>query len=260
MEEEKLLFSIKRPLFCGSICAMLSIGTYADPNTVTLQSLANTLESTTVADQQSAAFQKIVGNSITPEAAEVEYQSALTTAQNSLSQAENVADAKSELANNGFSTLADEISQSSSTGQSKDAQGLIEFISLGMPVASLRQILTDAAHYNIPVVIRGILQNNWTLTSQTIFNLVHPQGEPQINSGVEIDPLWFREFHVDEVPALVAVNPNVAPCEPDDKTCSPSFDVVYGNISIQNALNLIAERGEVASAVAKDALGDNPND
>ncbi len=134
----------------------------------------------------------------------------------------------------------------------KVATGAIEFVSLSMPVASLRQILTDAARYNIPVVIRGLLQNNWKLTTSVITSILQPSGMPPIQGSFEIDPVWFRTFGISEAPALVVVDPNNACTTP---TCTPSFDVVYGNISIQNALELIRNKGTVGQSLAAEYLG-----
>ena len=143
----------------------------------------------------------------------------------------------------------------------KVAQGAIEFVSLDMPAASLRQILSDASSYNIPVVIRGLLQNNWKYTTAAITNILQPPGGTSISGSFEIDPLWFRTFGITQVPALVVVAPG-STCAPEDKTCVPAFDVVYGNVPISRALSLIAQNGSVGQATASQYLkmgGGNDN-
>lgn len=143
----------------------------------------------------------------------------------------------------------------------KVAQGAIEFVSLDMPVASLRQILSDASTYNIPVVIRGLLQNNWKYTTAAITSILQPPGGPSLSGSFEIDPLWFRTFGITQVPALVVVAPG-STCAPQDKTCVPAFDVVYGNVPVSRALSLIAQNGSVGQATASQYLkmgGGNDN-
>lgn len=143
----------------------------------------------------------------------------------------------------------------------KVAQGAIEFVSLDMPVASLRQILADASTYNIPVVIRGLLQNNWKYTTAAIESILQPPGGTSIPGSFEIDPLWFRTFGITQVPALVVVAPG-STCAPQDKTCVPAFDVVYGNVPVSRALSLIAQNGSVGQATASQYLkmgGGNDN-
>jgi conjugal transfer pilus assembly protein TrbC len=143
----------------------------------------------------------------------------------------------------------------------KVAQGAIEFVSLDMPVASLRQILSDASAYNIPVVIRGLLQNNWKYTTAAITNILQPPGGTSIPGSFEIDPLWFRTFGITQVPALVVVAPG-STCAPQDKACVPAFDVVYGNVPVSRALSLIAQNGSVGQATASQYLkmgGGNDN-
>ena len=71
--------------------------------------------------------------------------------------------------------------------------------------------------------------------------------------GVSIDPLWFEQFNISAVPALV-VSARPANCEPQSLCANQAFDVVYGNASLKNSLELVAEKGETASLLAKSIL------
>ena len=116
---------------------------------------------------------------------------------------------------------------------------VIVFISLGMPELSIKQIINDAERYEIPVVIRGLYRNSFKETMSRIFNLVRDKNK----GGILINPRWFKQYEIQSVPAVVVSQAN-------------DFDVVYGNVPLKRALEIIAERGELA-AVAKKILEKN---
>lgn len=166
--------------------------------------------------------------------------------QNSLTQSQN------------YNTLASFLQEgvAKDTGSASKAEagnGIIVFVSLGMPVLSLRQIITTANQLHIPVVVRGFLDNQPKESAKALYDVLHPQGLAPIQGGLEIDPVWFEGYGITQVPAVVVAPAGVS-CT--DKTpCSANqFDVVYGNIPIEEALSLIAKNGSVGSAVAAAAL------
>lgn len=134
----------------------------------------------------------------------------------------------------------------------KSAKGVIVFVSLGMPPEVLRQIFMEAHQLQIPVVVRGVLHNNFKESAQVLFSLLHPANQPPIEGGVEIDPLWFKEFDITQVPAVVAIGAASSCFGPSCKT--PPYDIVYGNIPIPKALKMIADEGGAASPVARQCL------
>ena len=112
----------------------------------------------------------------------------------------------------------------------------IVFISLAMPELSIKQIIQDAERYEIPVVIRGLYRNSFKETASKIFDLIKESNQ----GGILINPRWFKQYEIKAVPAVVVSQ--------EDR-----FDVVYGNIHLKKALEIIAERGDLA-AVAKKVL------
>ena len=145
-----------------------------------------------------------------------------------------------------------EVSTGSGDGDGKSAQGVMVFVSLGMPPEVLRQILMEAHQLKIPVVVRGVLHNNFKASAQVLFGILHPANEPPIEGGVELDPLWFKEFNITEVPAVVAIG-SAAPCF--GSSCkTPPYDIVYGNIPIAKALKMIVDEGDAAPDVARQCL------
>ena len=107
------------------------------------------------------------------------------------------------------------------------------FVSLGMPKLALRQYVIQSKLYHIPLVLRGLLENSYPKTAKTIFDILHPKNSNVIKGGFEIDPLYFRKYHISTVPALVINNQN-------------NYTVVYGNIPIQNLLQTIATKSQDA--------------
>ena len=139
--------------------------------------------------------------------------------------------------------------QSTQKRGGKVADGAILFVSLGMPKKLLRQYLKESMQYHISVVIRGLIQNNFRATMSAIYNLIKGRHLP----GVSIDPIWFREFGIHQVPALVVTsNPNHCASVVG---CKQPYDVVYGNLSIKALLTKIAEDGQGGKQVANNILG-----
>lgn len=154
-----------------------------------------------------------------------------------------------------YNTLATFLGQNATpkTTNPHAATGVIVFVSLGMPVVSLRQIITSATELHIPVVVRGLLNNNFKDSAKVLYSVLHPPGEAVINGGLEIDPVWFEGFGITEVPAVVAVPPGVS-CTDKTPCTSNQFDVVYGNIPVPEALAIIAKQGSVGRNIAAQVL------
>jgi conjugal transfer pilus assembly protein TrbC len=130
------------------------------------------------------------------------------------------------------------IPQTQATGTIHAAPQAVVFVSFSMPKLVFIQTLRQAKALGFPVVIRGLIHNDFKETATTLYRLVKTD---HVN-GVAIDPNWFAQYHIVQVPALVVhgKDPN-------------QFDVVYGNIPVQQLLEKVAERGSQA-AVAQRLL------
>lgn len=132
----------------------------------------------------------------------------------------------------------------------ENATGVIAFVSLTMPDTSLRQLLMQSAQFQVPLIVRGVQPDGFTATINRMNKLIKNKDKP-INSGFAINPQWFTQFAITQVPAFVAIKPGKCrmkqPCHPDD------FDVVYGNVSMYDALSILAQHGDVPD-VATNAL------
>lgn len=131
-----------------------------------------------------------------------------------------------------------------------DATGIMVFASLSLPRTSLTQLLMQSADLQVPIIIRGLQPQGFTATLKQMNGLINYQGQA-INSGFAINPLWFSQFGITQVPAFVAIKPGK--CQAKQPCFADDFDVLYGNVSLYDALTLLSQHGSVAD-VAANAL------
>ncbi len=122
------------------------------------------------------------------------------------------------------------------------ASGVVIFASLGMPETSLKQLLTQAADLNIPVVIRGLWKNDFMATAQKVKSLVVEPNGNTVLGGVEINPIWFKQFNITQVPAFVTIKDGACLGEPP--CAKDHYDRLYGNVSLYHALETLAKHGQ----------------
>lgn len=114
------------------------------------------------------------------------------------------------------------------SGQLVAAQEFQVFISFSMPKMLLEQTIKDAANHNVPVVLNGLYQDSMQKTAVKLFELA----KKAPNASIQIDPIAFEKYGINQVPAFVASKGN-------------QFDVVMGNISIDRAMSEINTHGEL---------------
>lgn len=122
--------------------------------------------------------------------------------------------------------LADQAAQGNGEKKTFDA---IYFVSLGIPREGLLPMLQDAARYNIPATIRGLVNNDFRQTASVMYEL----SKESKNTGVQVDPTLFSDYHIAVVPALVV-------------NCPGHSDVIRGSLSLAQALEKVAEKGDCA--------------
>lgn len=117
------------------------------------------------------------------------------------------------------------------------------FISFSMPKESLQQWAAQAKKISAPLVIQGLVDDSFTKTQQAVSALAN-EGQ----GGVVLDPRLFRQYHIQQVPAVVVVHSNILkPCLLN-QSCwnSEVSDVIRGDIGLESALQAIADRGDTA--------------
>ena len=125
-------------------------------------------------------------------------------------------------------------------------RGVMAFVSLTMPDTTLKQLLRQSAHTEVPLIIRGVLPQGFDATTGRIAKLVGMNTKTPINSGFAISPEWFERFNVSACPPFVSIKDGH--CLPKQPCTSSDYDIVYGNISLYQALAFL-EDGDAAQNV-----------
>lgn len=103
------------------------------------------------------------------------------------------------------------------------------FLSSSIPEKELATLIGAAESRHIPVYFRGLVNDSMEQTAQYMMHMVttyHIQ-------GIAIDPVRFEKYGVKQVPALV-------------KKCGDKFDILYGNLSFNDAMKLMESQGDCA--------------
>lgn len=141
-----------------------------------------------------------------------------------------------------------------------DRRSTILFLSLGMPDDTLRQYIDDAGRYNVQVVIRGFYpkkrkfitdEDIGTLedTAKRIQKILSEIGDTESNKGhgVNIDPILFKKYQVNAVPALVVdenLNIDSSQTSSEQVANKEQYDIVFGNLPLNKLLEIVAEKSE----------------
>lgn len=128
------------------------------------------------------------------------------------------------------------VSHQSLLPQSTLPKGPLLFVSLGMPDSLLKSLLEQAKVLQVTVVIRGLYQDSFDATLKRLTELF-PKDDVEKFQGIAINPLWFKTYHIDVVPAVVVPH-----------THDNDFDVLFGNLTLSDALENIQHhhQGEVS--------------
>lgn len=131
------------------------------------------------------------------------------------------------------------------------AKGVIIFASLTMPSTALKQLMMQSSDLQVPIIIRGVLPQGFPATVAAIQSLIHSENDEVINSGMAINPLWFKQLGIQRVPAFAVIKPGA--CLPKQPCQDSDFDVLVGNVSLYDALATLARDGDVPN-IAQQVL------
>jgi conjugal transfer pilus assembly protein TrbC len=143
--------------------------------------------------------------------------------------------------------LADKYQQikpgAQAVGQGAQAplEGLVVFVSLGMPRESLRRLVADSQRYGATLLLRGLKDRSLTETAKAIHELQSDLGEK--GAAWRIDPRLFERFKVQAVPAYVLLGTGSqvpGGCQADDCIGDLKFARIDGDVSLDHALRSIA--------------------
>ena len=130
--------------------------------------------------------------------------------------------------------------QSLSTIINKEpSESIFIFVSFSMPEASLKQWLAQAHRRGANVVIRGLINNSFKETLSAMIRLVSDN-----TGGLLLDPTLFQKFDIKQVPAVMISQQNTCT---DEKNCLPRYDVIYGDVTLDYALQKLHDQGELST-------------
>ena len=133
-----------------------------------------------------------------------------------------------------------------SGGPGRDYRDLVllkVFISSSMSPELLKTYVRQARRYGGVLVFNGLPDNSWVKLNKTVTEIV---GNEE-GVGIQIDPEEFDRFNIKTVPAFVLIKEadlitDISEEPAEDKVI---YDKVTGNIGIESALRLFAEKGEL---------------
>lgn len=125
-------------------------------------------------------------------------------------------------------------------------------VSFSMKPEALRALSAEARRAGAVLVVRGFVDGSVPKTlaaAKTVF-------DESAASGLAIDPQVFRAFKVERAPTFIVARAAVQPCDGGVAcTSAPTpHDKLSGNITLSEALRLLAAKGRDAPDVARSAL------
>ena len=139
----------------------------------------------------------------------------------------------------------------------RDSVLLKVFISSSMSPELLKTYVRQARRYGGVLVFNGLPDNSWVKLNKTVTEIV---GNEE-GVGIQIDPEEFDRFNIKTVPAFVLLKEDnrVTYTSKEAEEDKVIYDKVTGNIGIEAALRLFAEKGEL-SLEAEAKLENTGND
>jgi type-F conjugative transfer system pilin assembly protein TrbC len=123
--------------------------------------------------------------------------------------------------------------------KSKANPNLLIFISFSLSGQNIIQYAHEAKKIGASLVLRGMHEGSLQKTIIKLYEL-NKEGVAAI-----IDPKSFEQYRITHVPSIVLTKGNS--CE----NCTLIFDKVSGNISLEYALQLFAQKGDTKEIAAK---------
>ncbi len=121
----------------------------------------------------------------------------------------------------------------------KKVSQVLVFLSFSMPERSLQAWLKQCKKSGATPVIRGLIDNSFSKTMNAIQRLSKKTG-----AGMQLDPILFKTFEIEAVPAVVHVKE--MPACPANMNCKAVlYDSLSGDVSLDYALDKM--RGDADS-------------
>lgn len=96
--------------------------------------------------------------------------------------------------------VLDEVTKTSNTASTDNAEKILVFVSFSMPKASLENLLQEANKYHAVPIMRGLKDDSFKATQVAYMDL-----GKDLNQGIEINPEAFETYQITQVPVFVKV-------------------------------------------------------
>ena len=149
--------------------------------------------------------------------------------------------------------LANQYKEALGQASKEQTYNIVVFASLSIPEEALRRIGRDVKRAGGVVVIRGLkygLQpGGWKRSLEAL--------KPLAETGVElqINPNLFQQFGVRQVPTFVVSGEGVGDKGCSNGECAASVGTVVGDVTLEYALDLLADRKDVVGRIARQKVG-----
>lgn len=126
---------------------------------------------------------------------------------------------------------------------------LVVAVSSSVPIPSVQQYVRDTARLQGEVIMRGLIGTGPDAIEQTLRWLREVTERDMISesdAGVGIAPALFEKLPIERVPATVLINAAGLACLNDERcgrVAPADYALVYGNVTLAYALQVIAFRG-----------------
>ena len=139
----------------------------------------------------------------------------------------------------------------------REQETLYIFISLSLHKNTILELLSQAKRVGGVLVLRGLKEGSWKKTIEFMLPILEEHEE-----GIILDPTLFKRFDIGKVPAIVLAKDlrldsdylgnNTGGSDFNNERAKPdSFDKISGNISIDYALRLFRQKGDLSAAADK---------
>jgi conjugal transfer pilus assembly protein TrbC len=97
------------------------------------------------------------------------------------------------------------------------------------------------------LIVRGLVNDSFLDTQKAVKQVIGDQ-----QGGIIIDPRLFQQYHITQVPVVVIHPKNNHVCL-QNQSCwhQENFDVVVGDVGLENSLKTIADRGDNTQTAQK---------
>lgn len=128
---------------------------------------------------------------------------------------------------------------------------LLVLVSFSMPEEALRNLAKQADAAGVPLVLRGLVDNDLQKTLAAIQKVL---GDNAGDSTFQIDPTAFSRYAVNDVPTFVLTEADIEQASCEEGT---DYTKVRGDVSLRYALERLAEGGNWKTAANRylSALG-----